>query len=271
MIRRTRSDVGRELPPLTKIPQFVEHDRQALDRIKGSAVELAKIILSSQQNYRGEKFLASEEFNVLMRQATGIAKAPYVAEFVRLLLESGEKVVLYGWHREVYGIWLEQLSEYKPRLYTGTESPKQKDEAKAAFIEGDCRLLIISLRAGAGLDGLQKICRTVVFGELDWSPGVHEQCIGRVYRDEQGEPVIAYYLMSEDGSDPIVADVLGVKRGQIEGVRDPDAELIEKLEGEDGNVKRLAEAYLKQMGEELSVQHPPGPVAIAKEAAQAAV
>lgn len=248
MIRRTRKDVGRELPALSTIPQVIDVDRRALENIKGSAVELAKTILAAQQNYRGEKFRATEEFNILMRQATGIAKAPYVAEFVRLLLESGEKVVLYGWHREVYAIWLDQLAKYNPRLYTGSESPKQKDEAKKAFIDGDCHLLIISLRAGAGLDGLQEVCRTVVFGEIDWSPGIHEQCICRVYRDEQPSPVMAFYLLSDDGSDPIIADVLGIKRGQIEGVTDPDAELIERLEVDPGNIKRLAEAYLHKMG-----------------------
>jgi len=248
MIRRTRSDVGRELPPVTKIPQYVDSDKAVLDKIKGSAVELAKTILAVQQNYKGEKFLAAEEFNILMRQATGISKAGYVAEFVRLLLESGEQVILYGWHRDVYAIWLEALADWSPRLYTGTESPKEKAEAKDEFVSGNCKLLIISLRAGAGLDGLQHCCSTVVFGELDYSPGVHEQCIGRVDRDGQEDPVMAYYLISESGSDPIIADILGVKRGQIEGVCDPDANLIEKLEVEGGNAKRLAEAYLKQVG-----------------------
>ncbi|WP_069357849.1 DEAD/DEAH box helicase [Burkholderia cenocepacia] len=253
MLRRTRAEVGRQLPALSKIPQSIEADRAALERIKGSAVELAKVILASQQQSRGEKFLASEEFNVLMRQATGIAKAPYVAEFVRLLVESGEQVVLYGWHREVYGIWLEQLAEWNPMLYTGSETPTQKDAAKEAFVRGECRILIISLRAGAGLDGLQHHCKTVVFGELDWSPGVHEQCIGRVYRDGQAEPVMAHYLISDDGADPIMADVLGVKRGQIEGVRDTNVELVEQLDVETGSMKRLAEAYLKRVGVDIEV------------------
>lgn len=248
MIRRTRKQVGRELPPVSKIPQYVDADPRVLDSIKGSAVELAKIILAGQQKYRGEKFEASQEFNILMRQATGIAKAPYVAEFVRLLLENGEKVVLFGWHREVYGIWMEQLKDFKPRLYTGTESPKQKEEAKEAFINGDCNPLIISLRAGAGLDGLQSVCRTVVVGELDYSPAVIEQNIGRVGRDGQTDPVMAYFLISDEGSDPVLADILGLKRGQLEGVRDPDAELIERLEGGEENIKRLAQAYLNRVG-----------------------
>ena len=246
MLRRTRAEVGRELPPVSRIPHIVDTDAHTLDQIHGSAVELAKIILASQEQYRGQKLQAAEEFNVLMRQATGIAKAPYVAQFVRLMLESGERVVLYGWHRDVYALWMEQLKDFWPRLYTGTETPKQKDEAKEAFLQGDCRLLIISLRSGAGLDGLQSCCRTVVFGELDWSPGVHEQCIGRVARDGQTDPVMAYYLIAEHGSDPVVADVLGVKRGQIEGVRDPNGALIERLDRESGNLKRLAAEYLKR-------------------------
>jgi hypothetical protein len=66
-----------------------------------------------------------------MRQATGIAKAPYVAEFVRLLLDSEQKVLLFGWHREVYNIWLHALREFKPLLYTGTESPIRRHGDRA--------------------------------------------------------------------------------------------------------------------------------------------
>lgn len=248
MLRRTRKDVGRELPPCSSILQTIQTNSAVLDRIRSSAVELAKVILASQQNYRGEKFRASEEFNMLLRQATGVAKAPFVAEFVRMLLASEEKVILYGWHRDVYAIWMELLAEFKPMLYTGSESPKQKQTAKDAFVNGDCRLLIISLRAGAGLDGLQRVCKVGVFGEIDWSPGVHVQCIGRYHRDEQDDPSVAYYLLSDDGSDPVIADLLGLKRGQIEGVVDPDAELVEQLAVEPGSIKRLARVYLEKLG-----------------------
>ncbi|MHB8408404.1 MAG: SNF2-related protein [Acidiferrobacterales bacterium] len=248
MLRRTRAEVGRELPPVIRIPQIVETDPEVLARIEGSAVELAKTILAANECYRGQKFRAAEEFNVLMRQATGVAKAPYVAQFVRLLLESERKIVLYGWHRDVYAIWMELLAEFHPRLYTGSESPTQKEDAKEAFLHGDCRLLIMSLRSGAGLDGLQSVCRTAVFGELDWSPGVHEQCIGRIGRDGQLDPVAAYYLIAEDGADPIIADILGLKRGQIEGVRNPGESGIERLERESGAVRRLADEVLRKSG-----------------------
>lgn len=212
------------------------------------------LILSQAQLDKGVKMHAAEELSNTLRQATGIAKAPYVAEFVRLLLESGEKVVLYGWHHEVYSIWADRLAEFKPVFYTGAQSVPQKEEAKRRFIASETPLLIISLRSGAGLDGLQKVCRTVVFGELDWSPGVHEQCVGRIHRDGQAEHVAAYYLLAEDGVDPIMAEVLGVKRQQIEGIRrNPgEIELVEKLQNDGSHIRRLAEAYLADRKQEVA-------------------
>lgn len=258
LLRRTRAEVGRELPALTKIVHTVESDAAALARVKSDAAVLARTILAHNERYRGEKMQAAGQLDVLLRQATGVAKAPYVAEFVRLLAEGGERVLLFGWHREVYSLWMEALADLQPVLYTGSESPKQKAAAKAAFESGDARILIMSLRSGAGLDGLQHSCHTVVFGELDWSPGVHEQCIGRPHRDGQTEPVFAYYLVADDGADPIMIDVLGVKREQIEGVRNPGIGMAERIEPAEGHLRRLAETYLAQQ----DLPAPPAPTTV---------
>lgn len=255
MLRRTRADVGRELPPISMVPHHIEANMAALESVSDSCGELARFILglgpspfrSDEAVAKGAMMLASEELSIKLRQATGIAKAPFVAEFVRMLVESGEKVVLFGWHREVYRIWREKLEDLSPVFYTGTETPHEKEEAKDAFVNGSAKILIMSLRAGAGLDGLQGVCRTGVFRELDYSPGVHEQCGGRIARDGQTDPVVLYYLLADTGSDPIVADILGVKQSQIHGLRDPKAELVEKLDAGGQHVKRLAEAYLAQV------------------------
>lgn len=253
MLRRTRQEVGRELPEITVVPHHIETDEEEFEKLRGRAVELAKLILRQRQDYKGQKMQASAEFDMRMRQATGIAKAPFVAEFVRFLAnDNAEPVVLYGWHREVYEIWNEKLSDLNPVMFTGTESPAQKEAAKQAFVSGESKVLIISLRSGAGLDGLQNACRIVVFGELDWSPGVHEQCIGRVHRDGQGQPVTVYYLISNSGADPVMCDVLGLKRQQIEGVRDPNADLVTKLQVNEDYIKRLAEKYLADKGVSFS-------------------
>lgn len=251
MVRHTRAEVGRELPSVIKVPHRIPCDRAALDSVADSAAELARIILTQADTARGEKWQAAEQLSVLLRQATGIAKAPYVADFVRLLAESEERIVLCGWHREVYDIWLSKLADLKPILYTGSETTAQKEKAKAAFLSGDARILVLSLRSGAGLDGLQAVCSAIVFGELDWSPGVHEQCIGRLHRDGQANPVVAYFLAAEDGADPAIAETLGLKREQVEGLRNPHAELLEQLETTGDHTRRLAELYLRQVGHVL--------------------
>lgn len=256
MLRRTRADVGRELPDLSKIVHEIEADEKALDALHSDAISLAKIVLRHNEQFRGEKMQAAGEFDALMRQATGIAKAPYVAEFVKLLLDSGEPIVLFGWHRAVYNIWMEALAEHKPVLYTGSESANQKAEAVASFLSGEARVLIMSLRSGAGVDGLQGYCNTVVFGELDWSPGVHEQCIGRVHRDGQDAPCAAYFLVSDSGADPIMAEVLGVKREQIEAVRNPDSAMAERIDTGENNIRRLAREFLARRGVSVAADAP---------------
>ncbi len=251
MLRRRRKDVGRELPKLAKVVHEIDANRRALDQLRGDAVALAKVVLQRNEQFRGQKMQAAGEFDNLMRQATGIAKAPYVVEFMKLLLDSGEQAVLFGWHRAVYDIWAEGLAEFSPVFYTGTESARQKQEAIEAFVSGRSRVLIMSLRSGAGVDGLQAVCSTVVFGELDWSPGVHEQCIGRVDRDGQTDPSTAFFLISDAGADPIMAEVLGIKRDQIEGVREPDAALVERIETGENHLQRLAREFLEKRGERI--------------------
>jgi SNF2 family DNA or RNA helicase len=256
MIRHTREEVGRELPPVIRVPHRIGSDRAALDSVENSAAELARIILRLNESERGQKWQASEQLNSMLRQATGIAKAPYVADFVRLLVESGEKVVLCGWHREVYSIWLSKLKDLNPIMYTGSETTAEKLRAKDAFVSGEAGILILSLRSGAGLDGLQEVASSIVFGELDWSPGVHEQCIGRIARDGQKKSVVAYFLVAEDGADPVIAETLGLKREQIEGIRNPNQDLIERLDVSGERARKLAEFYLQRIGKNRAYSGP---------------
>lgn len=254
MLRRTRSEVGRELPPVSSSIIHIDCNEAEIEKIASDAIELAKLILSGGAAW-SELGQATRDLDWKLRHATGVAKAPYVAGFVRLLVEQGEKVVLYGWHREVYSIWLELLDDLNPVMFTGSESETKKDESVHRFCHGDSQVLIISLRAGAGLDGLQHHCRTVVNGELDWSPAVLEQNAGRVARDGQNDPVMVYYLVTDTGSDPVLMDVLGLKKEQLVGVLDPDAKILTTRKAD--GAKRLAAEFLRQRGIEPPVEVAP--------------
>lgn len=144
-----------------------------------------------------------------------------------------------------YDIYLSELAEHKPALYTGSESPAKKQSEIERFKSGETDLLIMSLRSGVGVDGLQKRCKTVVFGEFDWSPGVIEQDIGRVMRDGQTEPVIAYMIAVDAGADPYMLEVLGLKQDQVRGIRGESLMLEGKADAT-AVMRKLAERYLSK-------------------------
>jgi superfamily II DNA or RNA helicase len=244
MLGRTRKDVGRELPATVKVPHLIDHDTAELAAATRDLQDMARRILADSSSTQ-EKFLAAGQIDMRMRQATGLAKAPYVAHFCKMLLESEDKIVLFGWHRDVWALWQEHLADYRPAMYTGTESAKEKAESIDRFVNGDARVLMMSLRSGAGVDGLQKVSRVAVFGELDWSPEVHEQAIGRLRRDGMAEdPPIAYFLNIAEGSDPAILDVLGVKRQQSEPLLSRDGALRDNATTDTNRARQLAEQIL---------------------------
>lgn len=241
MLRRTKKDVGRELPPINTIIHTVDYDHHEVMKADELAKQLAMKVLNGSFTESGT---AAREFDMLLRKVTGISKAREVAAYVKMIVDAGEPVVLAGWHRDVYDIWLKELAEYNPVMYTGTESAKQKESAKQAFISGETKIFIISLRSGAGLDGLQHVCNTIVYGELDWSPKVHEQLTGRVYRDMQENNVTQIFLVSDSGSDPVIIDLLGLKNSQSSGIVDPTLEISEQ-HSDESRMKLLAKNYLQ--------------------------
>lgn len=234
-------------PKPNTIVQTVDHDSWQLDRVEEMARALATRATTGTFEERGT---AVRELDLMMRYQTGVAKARAVAAYCRILLEGGEPLILFGWHREVYEIWLDALKDFNPVMYTGSESPARKEAAKQAFLSGESQLFIMSLRSGAGVDGLQARASTCVFGELDWSPAMHAQCIGRLNREGQAcwpDPVTAIFLVAEDGSDPPMQEVLGLKASQAQGVVDPGLG-VQTVHRDESRVQRLVERYLNRSG-----------------------
>lgn len=249
MLRRTRKEAGRELPQLTTVPFHIEADLDALRQVSASVAELARTILA-QTIGKGSglsKMQAGSTLDRLIRQATGIAKAPFLATFIRGLVESGERVLVGLWHREVYNILGDKLRDLAPAFYTGEESEKQKAESLRRFKAGETPILCMSLRSGAALDGLQYACRTVVIGELDWSHVIHHQLISRVDRDGQPDKVVAYFPIADAGSDPVVSEICGAKRANSEPIRNPD-KVVAEAHVDPDHIRRLAESILAGKG-----------------------
>jgi SWI/SNF-related matrix-associated actin-dependent regulator 1 of chromatin subfamily A len=129
-----------------------------------------------------------------VRKMMGIAMAPLVAAYIRMLLQTGsKKLVVFAWHIEVLNILGVAFGEYGCVRVDGSSTAHQKERLVKQFIEDPTIDVIIgnTLSLGVGTDGLQKVAHHVLLAEPDWVPGNNEQPIRRLNRIGQTTRVLA--------------------------------------------------------------------------------
>jgi len=221
MLRRTKLEVLPELPPKRRVVEEIDADEGVFGELVAPAAALAKKFDGISDAL--ERGRTMREIVRSVRQATGVAKSPHVAIFVRALLEAGETCLVFAHHHKVVEILQDALKDWRPGCVTGRQSRAEKDESVRRFQDGETNLCIISLRACSGLN--MHAAKCVIFAELDWAPAVHTQAEDRAHRMGQEDSVLAYYLVWNGGesSDPDVMERLGFKTSQFKGImRDPD-------------------------------------------------
>ena len=244
ILRRTKREVLAELPPKRRLVQEIDADDRVYRELMRPVMEMLGSLRALHPDAK-ERTLLEERISAGERQATGVAKAPFVAAFVRALLDSDEKVLLFAHHHAVMDVYKKELASYKPVFITGRESTEAKDTAVQRFMAGQTNLCVISLRSAAGLNLQRATC--VVFGELDWSPAVHTQAEDRAHRMGQKDSILCYYLVAPQGSDRDMQDALGLKVSQfvqLMGDRTPELKDVQEAQ-------KAAKAYIAKLLERM--------------------
>lgn len=245
ILRRTKQEVLSELPPKRRLVQEIDADDKVYRELMRPVMEMLGSLCALHPDAK-ERALLEERISTGERQATGVAKAPFVAAFVRALLDNGEHVLLFAHHHAVMDIYKKELAAYKPMFITGRESTAQKEQAVECFMSGTSDLCVISLRAASGLNLQRATC--VVFGELDWSPAVHSQAEDRAHRMGQKDSILCYYLVAPQGSDRDMQDALGLKVSQfvqLMGDKTPDMDDVQRAQ-------KAAKAHIDHLLEQAS-------------------
>ncbi len=245
MLRRRKSEVETQLPPKRRIVQAIDHNDSIYKKLIKNAAAIAKRY--DRIKVWSDKGKAAAEIDRETRLASGVAKAPHAAEFVKTLIDAGERPLIYAWHHAVHDVLSSEIKDAV--MITGKQTGAVKRAAVQQFAEGKASAAILSLRATAGLDGLQGRATCVVFVELDWSPAVHTQCEDRVHRIGIGdvESLLCYYLYSQTGTDAVMMDALGLKVGQFNEIMGDKSETEEDRE----LATQAAENHMKKMIERL--------------------
>ncbi len=148
-------------------------------------------------------------------------KLEAIARWVDDFLESGEKLVLFGWHREIVDTLAHRFGV--PKI-TGDNSAAGRQAAVDRF-QGDpaTRLLVCNVRAG-GVGLTFTAASNVAFCELGWTPAEHDQAEDRCHRIGQTGSVNAWYLLAEDTIDAQIHALIEKKRATVDAATEGVAE-----------------------------------------------
>ncbi len=195
LVRREKDKAAPQLP--AKMYSVIELGNAETDRIAR-----AERLLDIDPDRLDDIPVEERGHIAALRREMGIAMAPAVVDYVRMVAEGAEDepVVLFAYHREVIAELTKRLSALRPVVITGSTGLLARRQATQTFAtDPRCRLFVGQLQAaGTGIDGLQTRGRRAIFAEASWLPGENEQCVDRLHRVGQMRDVQIDFLVARD-------------------------------------------------------------------------
>lgn len=140
----------------------------------------------------------------LIREQTGIAKVPYVVDFVKEITDDlTEPVVVFGYHRSVMELLKEEFAD--AAMVIGGMKPAVRDLQVDLFQNGDTQVFLGNIDAAGEAITLTR-ANILVFAEWDWRGTAMIQARKRIHRITQDRSCTVYYTASAKSFDSLVAD-----------------------------------------------------------------
>ena len=226
IIRRTKSEVLKDLPALTRRFHHVAFDDPKFKNAYQSALkELDELFYSDEGD---NTFTSMIAVMTRMRQITGIAKVNAAVDFVTdHLLSTDRKITIFVHHHIVRDMLIASLNEWlKDGGYAECLSidSSQNGDMRAATIEdfksnNSRKVLIAStLAAGEGLN--LQFCSDSIMLERQWNPANEEQAEARFHRYGQVNPVTVTYMLSDGTIDEYFTELVEQKRAIVAATLD---------------------------------------------------
>jgi hypothetical protein len=146
---------------------------------------------------------------VTHRREVALAKLPECIRYIKDLLLSVDKLVVFAYHRDVMMALREALTPYGVAMIIGGMHPKKKHMEVQEFINQESIRIFLGqvMAAGESIDGLQKVCNYGVFIESSWLAKDIKQPIGRLRRKLQKFSRVFFDFLAVEGT--IEYQVLG--------------------------------------------------------------
>ncbi len=247
ILRRTKEEVARELPPKTeqtiycelKPPQrklyneLREHYRNTLlgkiarDGMGKAKIQVLEALLRLRQAACHPGLIDTK------RSGEASAKMDVLLAQLREVTAEGHKALVFSQFTSFLRIVRKHLDE-EGIVYEYLDGTTRDRQAPVERFQNDpaCKLFLISLKAG-GL-GLNLTAAGYVF-LLDpwWNPAVEAQAVDRAHRIGQIQQVFAYRLIARDTVEEKVLDLQKTKRDLASAIISQDNSVIKNLQKED--------------------------------------
>mgnify|MGYP003654606381 CR=1 FL=1 len=188
MLRRLRADVLGEIPPNFQIIPI---------EAKGSTVKTyVAEELKWEKGDADYQNLDEGEYIATVRRELGLYKIPVALKYIRHVLTTEDKLVVFAYHREVLQE-LHKAIDNSVLLYGGM-TPSVKQNAIDAFKDDpDCKVFIGQITAaGVAID--LSSANNILFVESSWVPGEIDQASDRCSGFNQDLEVRAQFMVIED-------------------------------------------------------------------------
>lgn len=226
-IRRERKAVMPELPSISRTKLMCQMDDASMKVYQEEAQKIKDVVNGAIIDGREGSFAVNRAVNdsiIVMRQIIGIAKVPYVLEYVQDFLEDTDrKLIVFVHHIKVGELiydemlkWCKENNIPAPIRMLGGSSAEDVKHVQDQFNDSPSRLLIAStLAAGEGLN-LQKSCSDILMAERQWNPANEEQAEARVNRIGQSSDTInAVYALASGTVDITLDKLVSFKRHEF--------------------------------------------------------
>jgi SWI/SNF-related matrix-associated actin-dependent regulator 1 of chromatin subfamily A len=235
MVRRLKKDVLTELPPKrrqiiaipsTAVKSIVQQELNfyvANESMIEEAIAKAELAQkegdkesydAAARDLKGLRQAAFEELSRL-RHNTGVAKVPYLVDYLKNALEQEDKIVLFAHHQDVINPIVSEFASVAVK-FDGTMSKEQKQQSVDRFQhDSGCKLFVGSVTA-AGVGITLTAASYVLFAELDWRPAMVTQAEDRLHRIGQRENVLVQHVVFDGSLDANMAKKIVEKQKIID-------------------------------------------------------
>lgn len=190
MLRRLKKDHLKELPD----KQYQIIDVEAKD--KETKDLLSREFTWSKQDVDYQKDLATGGAELaLLRHELARKKVPAAIEHLKNMLDEVEKIVVFGYHKDIIESLKDGLKNFKPVVITGDTASIKRQEIVDAFQKDPETRVFIGQITAAGTGITLTASSRVVFVESSWVPGEIDQATDRCHRFGQKDSVLVQFLV----------------------------------------------------------------------------